>query len=798
MRPLACLAAVLYIATTTLVMAASGSETSVSTDPTSPPTFLFVTGQLTTAEGAARTGTVALTLSLYQGEFDTEALWQEQQFVDLDSAGRYTVSFGSTQVDGIPQQYLVNGTGLYVGAAETGQPEHLRTVISSAAYAVKAFEADLLSGKPASDFVLVNDFSSSVESAMDAAGAVVRQPSTPLAIGGLVKFVDSSGTVGNSSINDIDGNVGIGTNSPTYRLDVAGGFRSSLDGAVNGLTVGKGGGNRTRNTAFGKNALSNNAFGEGNVAIGFEALFTNTMGENNIAIGDSSLYFNGSGRVNLAIGSTSLYANRTGSYNAAIGTDSLFQNTSGSFNTAVNYDALHLNTTGSGNTAIGFSAMYSNTVGSENTAIGFGAGSQFGDDLAVKNVSGSQNTWIGYQSGPATATQLQNAIAIGYQARNSASNQVVLGNTAITSTLLRGQVEAGNKLIVNGPATIESLTVGRGKGAIVTNTAVGFQTLAPSNALTGADNTALGYQALRILTTGESNVAVGMHALDNNNGSNNTAIGYQAIYNGNGRNNTALGYRALARNAVGSSNVAIGRSAGYYELGSNTLYIDNRDRGDNATERTNALIYGTFGDSAATQTLALNGAVNIASGLQVTGGITSTGASTLAVSSGNVGIGTSTPTEKLHVAGNVLVDGSVTALYQDVAEWVDSSTALVPGTVVIIDPDAPNRVTAASRAYDTRVAGAVSAQPGVLLGQPGDTKAKVAQSGRVRVLADAQFGPIAVGDLLVTSSTPGHVMRSQPIQFGDVMLHRPGTLVGKALEALPSGKGKILVLLTLQ
>ena len=152
---------------------------------------------------------------------------------------------------------------------------------------------------------------------------------------------------------------------------------------------------------------------------------------------------------------------------------------------------------------------------------------------------------------------------------------------------------------------------------------------------------------------------------------------------------------------------------------------------------------------------------------------------------------------KLTVNGSIDVKGNITAKNQDVAEWVSSIGEPEPGTVVVL-AQVVNTVEASSSPYDTRIAGVVSSQPGVILGEPGDTKVMVATTGRVRVRVDATAVPIQIGDLLVTSDKPGLAMKSLPVDLGGMHFHRPGTLVGKALEPLAEGTGEILVLLSLQ
>jgi hypothetical protein len=210
--------------------------------------------------------------------------------------------------------------------------------------------------------------------------------------------------------------------------------------------------------AIGAAALQVNTTGGGNIAVGKSALAANTTASWNTAVGHAALTSNTTGGLNTGLGDEALTLNTTGAANTAVGAECLWVATTGGENTAMGYQCLIAQTAADGNTAIGTRALKATTTGGTNVAVGLEAG--YTATPSNANVTGTQNVWVGYQAGPGTASVLTNAIAIGYQALNSASNEAVLGNASITSTVLRGVVTAGTQVVVDqGDGDGEILTL---------------------------------------------------------------------------------------------------------------------------------------------------------------------------------------------------------------------------------------------------------------------------------------------------------------------------------------------------
>ena len=123
-----------------------------------------------------------------------------------------------------------------------------------------------------------------------------------------------------------------------------------------------------------------------------------------------------------------LEANTTGISNTALGQFALFSNTTGQNNTGVGTSALQSNTTASNNTVCGVGAASNSTIASNVTAVGFGA---------LGNNTASNNTAIGIYA-LSNNTTLTNVTGLGANAQVSASNQVRLGDTSVTTLTSSG------------------------------------------------------------------------------------------------------------------------------------------------------------------------------------------------------------------------------------------------------------------------------------------------------------------------------------------------------------------------
>jgi hypothetical protein len=150
--------------------------------------------------------------------------------------------------------------------------------------------------------------------------------------------------------------------------------------------------------------------------------------------------------------------------------------------------------------------------------------------------------------------------------------------------------------------------------------------------------------------------------------------------------------------------------------------------------------------------------------------------------------------ETIHLDGQ---SGDIILANADCAEdfEVSDPEVLEPGMVVVIAER--SRLERCVLPYDKRVAGVLAgakgARPGIILGraQLDKNRLPVAMVGTAYCKVDAQFGRIDAGDLLTTSSTPGHAMKaSDPARAF-------GAVIGKAMQPLEEGQGLIPVLVAL-
>ena len=180
-------------------------------------------------------------------------------------------------------------------------------------------------------------------------------------------------TIRNSFIktndNFISVNSDLSSKAPLASPTITGTLTTVNDAIINGIKVGRGGGNIVSNTAVGLNTLTANTTGICNVAIGGYALTTSSA-DANVAVGYDSLRINTIGTFNTAVGHFSLSKNQSGNRNVAMGFVALEENISGGSNVAIGEWALRYNQ-GSFCTAVGSDALYLSNSHSYSTGLGW-------------------------------------------------------------------------------------------------------------------------------------------------------------------------------------------------------------------------------------------------------------------------------------------------------------------------------------------------------------------------------------------------------------------------------------------
>ena len=549
---------------------------------------------------------------------------------------------------------LVNHTGsmnlasgsankyISIGGSVSGSGSRLYVKGSTSDDTAKAF--NVFDSSSSELFVVRNDGN---------VGIGTATPSQPLHVvgdmkvdGGYIDFREAGGglvhiqtSAGNSALS-----IGSLTN-PSVRQVAIGHILTSKASSVQigGRDVGGG----TSSVAIGDSAMENNTNSSNNIAIG-QSTHRFKNGSNTVAIGNGAMYgqgASGTGDQSVAIGSSAnshsgdnvvavgytAGRNSTGNNNVSVGHSAGLgvDGTSTFSNTvAVGYQALTALTTGASNTAVGYQALTALTTGIGNTALGYQAGSSL--------LTGNNNFIVGVGAGAALTTGGAN-ILLGQNAGNKVWNQgnnIAIGNNALFNGTAGENIAIGNEAIGNGGTGV-AVGGSAGRFGMTHGTFVGIA----AGYLGGDSSVGLGKWGGAYLR-GERNVSVGFKA------------GQGVAYTSNTSNNVFIGYEAGAAITSGGSNVLIGYQAGSaLTTEANKLYIEN-------SNSTTPLIYGEFDNDI----LRVNGTLQVndpaSTGYALPAATGTTGQALVVNASGDVEF------------GDVGIDGLVTTLdSDDIRSW---------------------------------------------------------------------------------------------------------------------------------
>jgi hypothetical protein len=234
----------------------SASIAAQNAQPTAVPTLVRFSGNLKDANGKPLSGIAGLTFALYQDSTGGAPIWLETQNVQVDTNGHYTVQLGAAKPGGLPIDIFTTGEARWLGVQLDGQPEQPRVLLLAVPYALKAADAETVGGLPPSAFVRTPSENSttadrpsgqtaSVVSSTEARPQANQTVTTPGGTANFVPLWTGATTIGSSALYQSGNNVGIGTVTPAYPLQIGniGSAGFTFDAALQtiGTTYGSGG-----------------------------------------------------------------------------------------------------------------------------------------------------------------------------------------------------------------------------------------------------------------------------------------------------------------------------------------------------------------------------------------------------------------------------------------------------------------------------------------------------------------------------------------------------------------------------
>tara|TARA_B100000683_G_scaffold77594_1_gene76761 strand:+ start:490 stop:3843 length:3354 start_codon:yes stop_codon:yes gene_type:complete len=505
----------------------------------------------------------------------------------------------------------------------------------------------------------------------------------------------SYGNIGNNAV-DLSYNVGSTPRGATGEYSVAMGYSTEASGAAS--------------TAIGYNAIASDTFsisiGSSTEASGYLATAigsaTKASGDLATALGNQTT---ASGNTSMATG---FYTNTTGMFSTAMGqlteasggsSTAMGNNTvaSGGSSTAMGNSTEASGTqstamgtltdaSGDNSTSMGFnteaSGDYSTAMGMQTTASGIKS-TAMGQNTEA---SGNHSTAMGYL----TIASENYSTAMGNQTTASGDKSIAMGYgteaTGDNSTAMGNQTDAfGNESTAMGNQTTASGDKSTAMGYLTTSSANSSTAMGKQTNASGDYSTSMGY---RTTASGDNSTAMGNQT--NATGQHSTAMG--AMTTASGHNSTAMGFNATASGdqslAIGlnmhgnATTIASGDQSlamGFYATASGdrsiAIGLDATASGISSTAIGNSATASGLNSTAIGHNIKARSKYEFAIGcnntdytassyhfistdrLFVIGNGTDTfnrADAMVVLKNGNTGIGTSTPTEKLEVSGNVL------------------------------------------------------------------------------------------------------------------------------------------------